>query len=71
MSREALIIGSSGLLAPALGHRLREDGWQVRHASRSGEISLDLAKLDLSVLPQDVDAVFLIAAATALRRCDP
>jgi dTDP-4-dehydrorhamnose reductase len=70
MSREALIIGSSGFVAPALGHRLREAGWQVRHASRTGEIRLDLAKLDMSILPQDADAVFLIAAATALRRCE-
>jgi dTDP-4-dehydrorhamnose reductase len=70
MSREALIIGSSGLVAPALARRLREEGFKVRHASRSGGIRLDLAELDVSVLPNDVDAVFLIAAATALRRCE-
>jgi dTDP-4-dehydrorhamnose reductase len=70
MSRKALIIGSSGLVAPALGRRLRGEGWQVTHASRSGGIRVDLAELDMSVLPNDVDAVFLIAAATALRRCE-
>ena len=70
MSREALIIGSSGLVAPVLARRLREEGWQVRHASRTGGIRLDLAALDMSVLPHDVDAIFLISAATALRRCE-
>src|SRR6476619_5595599 len=70
MSKKALIIGFSGLVAPALGRRLCEDGWQVRYASRSGDILLDLSQLDLSLLPSDVDAVFLIAAATALRRCE-
>jgi dTDP-4-dehydrorhamnose reductase len=70
MIRKALIIGSSGLVAPALGKRLRGEGWKVTHASRSGEIRLDLAKLDPSVLPDDVDAVFLIAAATSLRHCE-
>ena len=70
MSRKALIIGSSGLVAPALARRLREEGWQVRHASRTSEIRLDLADLDMSVLPRDAHAVFLIAAATSLRRCE-
>jgi dTDP-4-dehydrorhamnose reductase len=70
MSREALIIGSSGLVAPALGQRLREEGFEVEHASRSGGIRLDLAELDLSVLPDAVETVFLIAAQTALRCCE-
>lgn len=70
MRRRALIIGSSGLVAPALSRRLREEGWQVLHASRSGEIRFELARADVSVLPKDVDAVFLIAAETSLRRCE-
>jgi dTDP-4-dehydrorhamnose reductase len=70
MSRKAVIIGSSGLVAPALGRRLREEGWQVWHASRTGGIRLDLADLDMSALPSDVDTVFLVAAETALRRCE-
>lgn len=72
MSRRALIIGASGLVAPALARKLRELGWQTIHTARTGSdhISFDLAKPDLSVLPRDVEAVFLIAADTSLRRCE-
>lgn len=72
MSRQALIIGSSGLVAPALARHLRDEGWRVRHAGRGGgaDIRFDLAKPDLAVLPSDVDALFLIAAETSLKRCE-
>jgi dTDP-4-dehydrorhamnose reductase len=72
MSRRALIIGSTGLVAPALSGKLHELGWQVIHTSRSGaeNIHLDLKQPDLHVLPPDIQAVFLIAAETSLRRCE-
>jgi dTDP-4-dehydrorhamnose reductase len=72
MSRRALIIGSSGLVAPALSKRLRQEGWQVLTTSRTGNagIRFDLARPEMSVLPADVDAVFVIAAETSLRRCE-
>lgn len=72
MSRRALIIGSSGLVAPALARRLQEEGWQVLNTSRTGNagIRFDLARPDASALPPDVGAVFLIAAETSLRRCE-
>lgn len=71
MKRRALIIGASGLLAPALGRRLQEEGWQVRHTSRRGDVGLrlDLAELQGTVPSGDFDAVFFIAAETSLRRC--
>ncbi len=72
MKRRALIIGASGLLAPALGRRLQEEGWLVRHTSRRGDVGLrlDLAELQGTVPPGDFDAVFFIAAETSLRRCE-
>ena len=72
MSRRALIIGSTGLVAPALSGKLKELGWQTIHTARSGadHIHLDLREPDLSVLPHDIQAVFLIAAETSLRRCE-
>lgn len=72
MSRRALIIGSSGLVAPALSRALQAEGWQVLSTSRSGNagIRFDLARPDMSALPPDVGAVFLIAGETSLRRCE-
>ena len=72
MSRRALIIGSTGLVAPALSGRLKELGWQTIHTARSDadHVHLDLREPDLSVLPDDMQAVFLIAAETSLRRCE-
>lgn len=72
MSRRALIIGSSGLVAPALSRRLQEEGWQVLQTSRTGNVGIrfDLAQPDMSALPRDVGAVFLIAGETSLRRCE-
>lgn len=72
MSRRALIIGSTGLVAPDLSSRLQELGWQTVQTSRSGadHIHLDLKEPDLRVLPEDIQAVFLIAAETSLRRCE-
>lgn len=72
MSRRALIIGSSGLVAPALSRRLEAEGWQVLTTSRTGNAGLrfDLARPDVKALPPDVGAVFLIAAETSLRRCE-
>ena len=72
MSRRALIIGSTGLVAPALSVGLRELGWQTIHTSRSSaeHIHLDLKEPDLDILPPDIQAVFLIAAETSLRRCE-
>jgi dTDP-4-dehydrorhamnose reductase len=72
MSRRALIIGSSGLVAPALSLRLQAEGWQVLTTSRTGNAGLrfDLARPDMKALPPDVGAVFLIAAETSLRRCE-
>jgi dTDP-4-dehydrorhamnose reductase len=59
-------------VAPALSSRLRELGWQVIHTSRSGaeHIHLDLKQPNLHVLPPNIQAVFLIAAETSLRRCE-
>ena len=72
MSRRALIIGSTGLVAPALSGRLKKLGWQTILTARSDadHIHLDLREPDLSVLPLDIQAVFLIAAETSLRRCE-
>jgi len=72
MSRRALIIGSSGLVAPILSRKLQGAGWRVFLTSRSdtAEIRFDLARPDPGVLPADIDAVFLIAAETSLRRCE-
>lgn len=72
MSRRALIIGATGLVAPALSRKLTDLGWQTLHTARTGprHINFDLAAPDLAALPKHVDAVFLVAAETSLRRCE-
>jgi dTDP-4-dehydrorhamnose reductase len=70
--RHALIIGSSGLIAPALAKRMQNMGWRTTQTSRvaSAFTPFDLARPDYFALPDYVDAVFLIAAETSLRRCE-
>lgn len=72
MTRQALIIGSSGLIAPALAKRMESLGWHTTETSRktSDPVPFDLAYPDYSALPDRADAVFLIAAETSLRRCE-
>jgi dTDP-4-dehydrorhamnose reductase len=71
MTRTALIIGSAGLVAPALAARLAQDGWRVLRTSRTpgAAITLDLASPGMIDLP-DADAVFLIAAMTSQGSCE-
>ena len=72
MPRQALIIGSSGLIAPALAKRMKGLGWHTTETSRrpSDTVPFDLARPDYSALPDRTDAVFLIAAETSLQRCE-
>jgi dTDP-4-dehydrorhamnose reductase len=71
MAKRCLIIGSSGLVAPALAAKFKAMGWVVNATSRraGAAIVFDLAKPDYSVLPS-ADAVVLLAGETSLSRCE-
>jgi dTDP-4-dehydrorhamnose reductase len=70
-ARTALIIGSSGLVAPVLAAHLQRRGWRILQTSRkaSAATMFDLSAPDVAALP-DADAVFLVAAETSLSRCE-